>query len=182
MLYTFHGSHSDSSRLKHIIKSQLRVFIEAKDKAPERFDAKLDTLVELAIEIDLMVIASRRDIRIEMCDIGSSRLFGFPFNAHSQHMKVSEFMELTQPASNGQRVDFITEPLVRYFGERNPAFSGNIYHELQISRSVKNYDLETVMFPMCVAVEQFDLEVDENEDQSKKPETRLRPEGQVDMS
>jgi hypothetical protein len=151
MLYTFHGDHSDPARLKEMIQSQLGPFIKANGAAWHEVESKLDKMVKKAIEIDLLVIASRYDVRIEMSDPESGRIFGFPFKEDCME---SSFPYRRQ-SFDGQHVDFVSRPLVRFFGETNFLVRGNIYHDHQTHLSVMNYDVETILFPLLVAVGQF---------------------------
>lgn len=151
-LFMHHGTHSDPDRLKAIIFQNLRTFIFAQDPRHRQVEEALDKIVALALQIDLSLVTSRFDIRIEMEEPETGLQAGFGFSKHSKYMEIDPSYLQELSATEGRSVDFVASPMVRFYGKSRRYTRLDSYKHLYTSNMVKKYDVETVLRPMKVVL------------------------------
>jgi hypothetical protein len=151
-LFMHHGTHSDPDRLKAIIFQNLRTFIFAQDPRHRQVEEALDKLVALALKIDLSLVTSRFDIRIEMEDPETGLQAGFGFSKHSKYMEIDPSYLQELSTTEGQSVDFVACPMVRFYGKSRCYSGPDHYKRLYTGNMVKKYDMETVLRPMKIVL------------------------------
>jgi hypothetical protein len=82
LLYGLFGEHADRQFLDGKFRSELRCLLEYAQAAgrtsPERIDSHLEALITNAIDLDLIVQSTQHDIKVEMHDPITGKLWGFP--------------------------------------------------------------------------------------------------------
>lgn len=86
MLFMHYGIHSDPGRLKTMILQQLRPYILVRKPSDLEVEEAVDNLIDFALKVDLGLVVSRFDIRIEMEDPETGLQSGFGFTENSRYM------------------------------------------------------------------------------------------------
>ena len=152
--YTFHGYHSDPKRLEDVIRRRLGSMITTSEKRRSSVARALSTLAAAAIEADFQILSSLWDIRIEMVDPETAKTDSFVFDDTSPYMDAIKVFRAGRTEKHGpeayRRVAFVSEPLVRIWGDEAGKFDNNDhvanllsgfyvnhYHSQSIDRKMK---------------------------------------------
>jgi hypothetical protein len=154
--YTFHGFHSDPRRLEDIIRRRLGSMITTSDKKRSSVARALSALATAAIKSDFQILSSLWDIRIEMVDPETAKTDGFVFDDTSPYMDAVKVWSEGRPKEHGpkayRRVAFVSEPLVRIWGDEAGQFGGNDVVDLLSGFYVNHYHSHSVKRKMKVVL------------------------------
>jgi hypothetical protein len=153
VLELHHGQHSDPSWLKTIIQQHLGSFILARDPSYTPLEAALNELVDAALELDISLLSTRLDARVEMADPDTGLRHGFGFNEDSQYMTINDRFarEIRQP-EHGRTVEFVNYPMIRVYGKEDPDGLYDDHVHLLAAHMVTGYPTETVYDRMGVVI------------------------------
>jgi hypothetical protein len=115
MLYSLYGYHKSAKVLKRRIIEALGPLV--KDSDPEilpHLDQHLEDVADLAITVDLRIRCEARKIEIDWHDPKTKKTAGFLYREDDKLMELSHISHVSEP---NQRVDMITRPAVRIFGQ-----------------------------------------------------------------
>lgn len=154
--YTFHGYHSDPKRLEDIIRRRLGSMITTSDQKRSLVARVLSTLATAAIKADFQILSSLWDIRIEMADPETAKTDGFVFDNTSPYMDAVKDFSGGRPEEHGpeayRRVAFVSEPLVRVWGDEAGQFGDNQVVDLLSGFYVNHYHSHSVKRKMKVVL------------------------------
>lgn len=120
-LYTLFGDHVDPQFLDGKFRSELRCLLEyaqaAGKTSPEMIDSHLEALITSAIDLDMVIQSSQHDIKVEMHDPITGKLWGFPAIDDTDIM--DDINARLNAAIHGRTfpVDMIREPSIRILGQ-----------------------------------------------------------------
>lgn len=131
MLYSIHGEHVDPTKLKQKLIKPFEPLINRSVMC--RFDSLVDSIVELAIRLDIGIVASKTHIEVIMHDTKSGKLSGFPFTPEPDpqeskllttvdHPRLEIFTDsesveaIPQEKWENRNVSYIARPLFRSYG------------------------------------------------------------------
>jgi hypothetical protein len=115
--YALYGEHSDRQRLIDMMKEDLLPFIQAATQQIECSNGMLEHIARCAVRVDLFVVSSRHDIRIDMCDQKTKKNCGFVLDSTDPTMEdcTPNFFAPSDGPSVSS-VDLINSPRIRVFG------------------------------------------------------------------
>lgn len=163
MLHMLHDSHSDPSRLKNIIRPHFESLVPVEVLQSDMVEEMLSRLVEKAIEIDLLILAARWDIKIEMLDPETGKPHSFRFKENSDLMKESSMVQVARKPFHDRPVAFVCTPLLRSFGQSAGQHSDNHYSNYFSAFYVCNYEVYTVWHCMEVVLDPNEQDPKDNE-------------------
>jgi hypothetical protein len=153
MLFMTCGDHTDTGRLKTILRQIFNKLILLRGPQYSVIEERLDDLATKAIELDIRLLTSRYDIRVDMSDPETGAKFGFPFSETSELMVLRHRGMAGRSPPNGRPVAFIAQPLVRIYGEQKGYDIDDYLLDLSFSRLVGDYHVVETFRPLGVVLE-----------------------------
>jgi hypothetical protein len=118
--YAVYGEHSDRQRLKDIIYSELGAFFRANDASPSKTEALIDEVVRCALRLDLYIISTQHDVKLDLYDPKTGKAYGFAFDPETMVGRSDALvLPWKENQDEGKHVEIVWKPGYRIYGVAN---------------------------------------------------------------